>query len=83
MVNVVRRGADGRLVVTNTDGQGFRSGCVRPVTSCRGRHVLLAGAGGAGRAVAFAVAGAGAAVLTIANRNAVRAERLAKKQDMA
>jgi shikimate dehydrogenase len=32
---------------------------------------------GAGRAVAFAVAGAGAADLTIANRTAARAERLA------
>ena len=42
-----------------------------------GRHVLLVGASGAGRAVAFAVAGAGAAGLTIANRTAARAERLA------
>jgi shikimate dehydrogenase len=40
--------------------------------------VLLAGAGGAGRAVAFAVAGASAAGLTIANRTARRAERLAR-----
>ena len=40
--------------------------------------MLLAGAGGAGRAVAFAVAGAGAAGLTIANRTAARAERLAR-----
>jgi len=40
--------------------------------------VLLTGAGGAGRAVAFAVAGAGAAGLTIANRTATRAQRLAR-----
>lgn len=38
-----------------------------------GRHVLLVGAGWAGRAVAFAVAGAGAVGLTIANRTAARA----------
>lgn len=40
--------------------------------------MLLTGAGGAGRAAAFAVAGAGAAGLTIANRTATRAERLAR-----
>jgi shikimate dehydrogenase len=77
-VNVVRREADGRLVAANTDGQGFVIGLREAGHELAGRRVLLAGAGGAGRAVAFAVAGAGVAGLTIANRTATRAERLAR-----
>jgi shikimate dehydrogenase len=77
-VNVVRRESDGRLVGANTDGQGFVIGLREAGHELAGRHVLLAGAGGAGRAVAFAVAGASAAGLTIANRTARRAERLAR-----
>lgn len=76
-VNVVRRDSDGRLVGANTDGAGFVIGLHRAGHGVSGRCVLLAGAGGAGRSVAFAVAGAGAAGLTIANRTAGRAERLA------
>jgi len=77
-VNVVRREADGRLVAANTDGPGFIIGLREAGHELAGRRVLLAGAGGAGRAVAFAVADAGAAHLTIANRTAARAERLAR-----
>ena len=77
-VNVVRRESDGRLVGANTDGAGFIIGLHTAGHELSGRHVLLVGAGGAGRAVAFAVAGAGAAGLTIANRTATRAERLAR-----
>jgi shikimate dehydrogenase len=76
-VNVVRRESDGRLTGANTDGAGFVIGLHKAGHRLSGRRVLLAGAGGAGRAVAFAVAGAGAAGLTVANRTAVRAERLA------
>ena len=77
-VNVVRRESDGRLVAANTDGLGFLGGLREAGHELSGRRVLLAGAGGAGRAVAFAVADAGAARLTIANRTAARAERLAR-----
>jgi shikimate dehydrogenase len=77
-VNVVRREPDGRLVAANTDGQGFVIGLREAGHKLSGRRVLLAGAGGAGRAVAFAVAGTGAAHLTVANRTAARAERLAR-----
>jgi shikimate dehydrogenase len=77
-VNVVRRESDARLVGANTDGAGFVIGLHKAGYELSGRHVLLVGAGGAGRAVAFAVAGAGAAGLTIANRTATRAERLAR-----
>jgi shikimate dehydrogenase len=76
-VNVVRRESDGRLVGANTDGAGFVLGLHKAGHTVSGRRVLLAGAGGAGRSVAFAVAGAGAAALTVANRTAARAERLA------
>jgi shikimate dehydrogenase len=77
-VNVVRREADGRLVAANTDGPGFVIGVREAGHELSGRRVLLVGAGGAGRAVAFAVARAGAAALTVANRTAARAERLAR-----
>jgi shikimate dehydrogenase len=77
-VNVVRRESDGRLVGANTDGAGFVIGLREAGHELSGRRVLLAGAGGAGRAVAFAVAGAGSAGLTIANRTVTRAERLAR-----
>jgi shikimate dehydrogenase len=77
-VNVVRREPDGRLVAANTDGSGFVIGLRQAGHELSGRRVLLAGAGGAGRAVAFAVAEAGAIHLTIANRTTARAERLAR-----
>ncbi|HEY3653091.1 MAG TPA: shikimate dehydrogenase, partial [Streptosporangiaceae bacterium] len=53
-VNVVRRERDGRLVGANTDGVGFVIGLREAGYELAGRRVLLAGAGGAGRAVAFA-----------------------------
>ena len=79
-VNVVRREPDGRLVAANTDGSGFVIGLREAGHDLSGRRVLLAGAGGAGRAVAFAVAEAGVTHLTIANRTTTRAERLARER---
>lgn len=63
----------------NTDGSGF-------LADLRGRHgleprgasVLLLGAGGAARAVAFALVDAGVARLVICNRTRARAESLAE-----
>jgi hypothetical protein len=69
-VNVVRREPDGRLVAANTDGPGFVIGRREAGHELSSSRVLLAGAGGAGRAVAFAVAGAGATHLTIPGRRA-------------
>jgi len=67
----------GRLVGYNTDAWGARRAFeeVRPLAGCR---VLLLGAGGAARAVAFAFVAAGAH-LTIANRDRRRAEALAQE----
>lgn len=68
----------GDLTGYNTDAPGF----LRSLTddagfSPAGKRVLLLGAGGAARAVAFALADAGASSITIANRGRERAERLA------
>lgn len=63
-VNVVRRKGDawqGDLL----DGAGFVSGLVRNGFDVKGRSVGLAGAGGAGNAIAFALAAAGAARIDV------------------
>ena len=77
--NVVRRDADGRLVGTMFDGEGFVAGLHAAGHTVRGRRVYLAGAGGAAAAIAFAVAKHGAAALTIHNRTAAKAEALADR----
>lgn len=69
-VNSVARTADGRLVGFNTDAPGFRVGVElamgRPLA---GANVVMAGAGGAAQAVAFACLQAGVASLKIGNRS--------------
>jgi shikimate dehydrogenase len=75
-VNVARREAQGRLVGTMLDGEGFVAGLRRAGHEVRNRRVFLAGAGGAAGAIAFALAEHGAAALTIHNRTATRAEAL-------
>jgi len=76
-VNFVRRDPDGRLVGDNVDGIGFATGLARHGVEVAGRRVVQAGAGGVGRAIAFALAEAGAASLGIANRDAAKAAALA------
>lgn len=61
---------DGELWGYNTDGIGFlRSLTEESNIDIRGKTVLILGAGGAARAVAFTLAGAGIGRLIIANRN--------------
>ena len=63
-VNTIVRTADGRLIGYNTDGQGFVESILKPqpgqsnsfIESLKGVDVLLLGAGGSARAVAFHVA---------------------------
>jgi shikimate dehydrogenase len=63
-VNTIVRRADGRLIGYNTDGEGFIESILtrQPdrtesfMPSLKGRSVLLLGAGGSARAVAFQVA---------------------------
>jgi shikimate dehydrogenase len=82
-VNFVRREADGTLVGDNVDGLGFVAGLTSSGVAVAGRRVLQIGAGGAGRAIAFALAEAGVAELRIANRSAEKARLLAEAVQMA
>lgn len=68
---------DGGLFGHNTDGAGFLRLLGEGGFDPKGKRILLLGAGGAAKAVAFALAGAGAAELFIANRTLERAEALA------
>jgi shikimate dehydrogenase len=76
-VNTVRFADDGRLIGDMFDGIGLVQGALASGIALKGRAVLLLGAGGAGRAIAYALAREGVASLTIANRTARRAEALA------
>jgi shikimate dehydrogenase len=71
---------DGRIEGSNTDGFGFLENCAQAVpgwSAATGPAVLL-GAGGAARAIAAALLDAGCPRLTLVNRNAARAEALAR-----
>jgi len=68
---------DGHLTGYNTDGQGFLRSLEEADEEIPDKQVTIIGAGGAARAVALALAGADAARLTIINRTAERAMRLA------
>lgn len=75
-VNVIRRDAGGGLHGTNSDGLGFVRSLLLAGHAVSGQRVLLLGAGGAGRAIAFALLDAGVTELTIANRDQERAREL-------
>ncbi len=74
-VNTIKD-AQGKLVGYNTDGAGALKNLEESVGRIRGKRVMLLGAGGAARAVAFSIAKAGAE-LTIANRTVSRTRELA------
>jgi len=74
-VNTVKNDR-GRLIGYNTDGAGAVRALESEVGKLAGRKVLLLGAGGAARAIAFSLAEK-EAELTIANRTASRAKELA------
>ena len=76
VVNTIRREPDGSFTGTLLDGRGFVSGLIKQGHSIEGRRFYMAGAGGAGTALAFALADTGAAALTIHNRTKSRAEKL-------
>jgi len=67
---------DGRLYGYSTDGDGFVRALEAAGQSSKGRQVLMLGAGGSARAVAFALAARGCHC-RIANRTPARAVRLA------
>lgn len=69
----------GGWVGHNTDGEGFLEALREEANfALEGKRLLLLGAGGAARAVAFAAAGAGVSLLLIANRTPARAHTLAE-----
>ncbi|HEY8347601.1 MAG TPA: shikimate dehydrogenase [Symbiobacteriaceae bacterium] len=68
---------EGRLVGYNTDGWGFISSLEEAGVKPAGMRAVVLGAGGAARAVAVHLALSGVSRLTISNRTAERAERLA------
>lgn len=77
-VNNVVRTDDGRLVGINTDAPGFRAGAELAMGfPLRGAQVVVAGAGGVARAIAYACLHAGVARLTVGNRTRAAAEDLA------
>jgi len=77
-VNVIRCDDDGRWVGAMFDGLGCVLGMQWEGHHPAGKSVLLVGAGGAGRAIAFAVALAGARTLNICDVDERRAEDLAR-----
>ena len=75
-INTVKND-DGTLTGFNTDGVGALNAMEEAGISPNGRTVLLIGAGGAGRAIAYALATRDCS-LKLANRTISRAQRLAK-----
>ncbi|MFP9191846.1 shikimate dehydrogenase [Natronosalvus vescus] len=75
-VNTIEFGGDGPPTGYNTDAIGAVRSLRDHDVSLRGESAVVVGAGGAGRAIAFGLADEGATV-TIANRTASKAERLA------
>jgi shikimate dehydrogenase len=78
VVNTVKRQPDGTYIGTLLDGRGFVAGLLKAGHAVAGRSVYVAGAGGAGTALAYALAGSGVARLTIHNRTRAKAEALVK-----
>jgi shikimate dehydrogenase len=74
---VVVRG--GRLIGYNTDTTGFSLAIGDLIARSREGAVALIGAGGAGRAIAFALSGLGVAELNIFDADRARAEKLASR----
>ena len=74
-VNTVKNDR-GKLIGFNTDGDGALRALKRKIGPIKGKKVVLLGAGGAARAIAFSLAKAGAK-LTIANRTVPNARALA------
>lgn len=75
-VNVIRRDADGRLIGGQFDGIGLVQSLVAAGHAVAGARVLLSGAGGTARPVAFALADAGVGRLEIANRTRAKAQAI-------
>lgn len=79
-VNAVRIDPEnGRLIGGNFDGEGMLAGLHQQGHRLEGKRVLLVGAGGAGKSIAWSVAQQGPARLAIYNRSPARAEALLER----
>ena len=75
-VNVLRRNADGSWHGDHCDGEGFVNGIRAAGCKPEGQRALLAGAGGAGSAIALALVEAGVAELAVHDGDAGRRDSL-------
>lgn len=79
-VNTVVRQQDGTLKGYNTDGSGFVRSLEEAIgTEHKKKKVLLIGAGGAARGIAFALKNFGYADITIANRTLSKAQNIIRE----
>jgi shikimate dehydrogenase len=78
-INTITVGPDGRTTGHNTDRSGFRRSFEESLgrAAVDGKTALLVGAGGAGRAVAFALLDLGVDCLLVHDQDRARAESLA------
>ena len=79
VVNTVRREPNGTFSGTLLDGRGFVAGLRSKRHDPAGARIYIAGAGGAGNALAFALAASGASALTIHNRTRSKAADLVER----
>ena len=75
-VNLVTRSHDGRLTGDQLDGRGFVDSLVTAGIDPAGGRIVLLGAGGVARSIAFALAGSRPARLRIVNRSPERSAAL-------
>ncbi len=78
-VNVMRRNADGSWHGDQLDGAGFVDGVRAAGGEPSGRRALMAGAGGAGSAIALALLDAGVSVMAIHDDDPRRRDALVEK----
>lgn len=79
-VNTVVRTAQGKLKGYNTDGVGFVRSLEEAIgTGHKDKRILLIGAGGAARGIAFALHAGGYEKLAIANRTVANAQAIIKE----
>lgn len=76
-VNTIVFGKNGEIKGYNTDGLGAKQALQEAAVEIRGSKIVVAGAGGAARAITFQLAADGAEI-TIINRTEARAIELAK-----
>jgi shikimate dehydrogenase len=78
-VNTLRRNADGRWHGDQLDGAGFVEGIRAAGCNPRQQRALLAGAGGAGSAIALALLEAGVATLAVHDDDPTRRDALVER----